>query len=135
MKRLLCTVIGTALLAGCGGSIETSADVANALKKHGIPVEQVTGFKPPKISRIVDDAVTVEGEGLSLEIIRIENEKFFKTAALALSMRRGMEERVEGDPEEELSDSFVRQPFIVMVMKEPEPGAVRAALEKVFPAE
>jgi len=122
------------LLFACssGPGIDTVAGLAAALKSQGVawtssgPVERAR-VKP---ARAVDEAVLLEGENLRIEVYRVKNEKWFKTAAIALLMRRGFEAE---DSENALADAFVRHPFLVAVVKEPSDRQVREAFGRIFP--
>ncbi len=122
------------LLFACssGPGIDTVAELAAALKNQGVawtssgPVER-TRIRP---ARVVDEAILLEGENLRIEVYRVENKKWFKTAAVALLMRRGFEAEDSGNA---LADVFARHPFLVAVVEEPSERRVREAIGRIFP--
>ena len=122
------------LLFACssGPGIDTVAELAAALKNQGVawtssgPVERAR-VRP---ARVVNEAVVLEGESLRIEVYRVENEKWFKTAAVGLLMRRGFEAE---DSENALADVLVRHPFLVAVVEEPSERQVREAIGRIFP--
>jgi len=122
------------LLFACssGPGIDTVAELATALKNQGVawtssgPVERAR-VRP---ARVVNEAVLLEGENLRIEVYRVENEKWFKTAAVGLLMRRGFEAE---DSENALADVLARHPFLVAVVEEPSERQVREAIGRVFP--
>jgi len=122
------------LLFACssGPGFDTVAELATALKNQGVawtssgPVERAR-VRP---ARVVNEAVLLEGENLRIEVYRVENEKWFKTAAVGLLMRRGFEAE---DSENALADVLARHPFLVAVVEEPSERQVREAIGRVFP--
>ncbi len=136
--RTVGLVAGAVLLVwSCGGGrVDTAVKLAQALKQEGIRFDGIYDVERErnKMSRLVDEAVSLEAESVWVEIFRIENEKYFNMAAMAVGLRRGVEKSMSEEVEDKLVDSYVRRPFVVMVMQEPEPGAVRAALERIFEA-
>jgi hypothetical protein len=126
------------LVCSCGGGrIDTAAKLAQALKREGIRFDGVYEVERErnKMSRLVDEAVSLEAESVWVEIFRIEKEKYFNMAAMAVGLRRGVESSMSGEVGDKLVDSYVRRPFVVMVMQEPEPGVVRAALKRILEPE
>ena len=123
------------LLLACssGAGINSAVKLADALKREGVawtssgPLEQ--GRVKPGV---VKEALLLEGENLRIELYLVENERWFKTAALGLVMRRGLE--AEGS-ENALVDVIVRRPFLVAVVEEPAEHQVRVALGRIFPKE
>ncbi len=124
------------LLFACssGSGIDTGAELATALKSQGVawtssgPVERAR-VRP---ARVVSEAVLLAGENLRIEVYRVENKKWFKTAAVGLLMRRGFEAE---DSENALADVLVRHPFLVAVVEEPSERQVREAFGRIFPKE
>lgn len=133
MNRSTAVSLATLALLACrSDGIDTAAKLADALKEAGIawsqsgPIERGR-IKPP---RAIDEAILLEGEDLRIEVYRVENEKWFKTAALGLTLRRSYEPE---DSENALVDVFVRHPFLVAVSEEPSEYEVREALRRILP--
>ncbi len=132
MRRHALALAGLLLFAcSSGPGIDTVAELAAALKNQGVawtssgPVERAR-IRP---ARVVDEAVVLEGENLRIEVYRVENKKWFKTAAVALLMRRGFEAEDSGTA---LADVLVRHPFLVAVVEEPSERQVREAIGRIF---
>lgn len=122
------------LLLGCGSDhgIDTVAELADAMKSEGIAWSSSGQLERMRIKprSVVQEGFWFEGEGLSIEVHRVEEEKWFKTAAVALTMRRGF--APEGS-ENALVDAFARHPFLVAVLEEPEQYMVREAFNRAYP--
>jgi hypothetical protein len=121
-------------LLGCGSDsgIDTVTKLADAMKKEGLAWSSSAELERPRIKpkSAVKEGFWFEGEGLSIEVFRVEEDKWFKTAAVALTMRRGFEPE---DSENALVDAFARHPFLVAVTEEPEPHVVREAFNRAYP--
>ena len=127
---------GLVIASGCGtGGFDTATKLAEALENEGIEYESVGEVKRggKRVPRFIDEAISLTGEGLRVEIFRVENEKYFKMAAAAVWLRRGVEAQVDGDPDEEIEDAFIRRPFVVAIIREPEQGLVKQTLERILP--
>jgi hypothetical protein len=122
------------LLLGCGSAdgINTVAKLADAMKTEGLALTSSGELERPRIKpkRVIEEALWFEGEGMSIEVFRVEEEKWFKTAAVGLTLRRGFEPE---DSENALVDVFVRHPFLVAVLEEPEQYMVREAFNRAYP--
>jgi len=120
------------ILAGCRPcGIDSAVKLADALKNEGIGWETTGAVEPArKPPRGVKEAIALQGDRLLLEIYRVEDEKLFKMAAVAVGLRRGVE---SGKSEGALVDALARRPFIIAVILEPEPGSVRRAFGRLFP--
>ena len=127
-------LLAAAALSGCrpSGSVDTVARLAGALKKEGIAWETIVPIERGRgrVKAAVAEAFELAGDSLLVEVYRVEDEKFFKTAAVALMLRAGLEPE---HSENALRDVCVHRPFLLAVVEEPEERAVRRALEQVFP--
>lgn len=103
------------------------------MRKEGLAWSSSGELERPRIKprSAVEEGFWFEGEGLSIEVFRVEDEKWFKTAAVALTLRRGLEPE---DSENALVDAFARRPFLVAVIEEPEPHVVREAFNRAYPS-
>jgi hypothetical protein len=124
----------TVALLGCspGPGINNVTELADAMKEEGVVWISSGKLERPRIRPkiAVEEGFWFEGEGLSIEVFRVEEERWFKTAAVALTMRSGFEPE---DSENALVDALARHPFLVAVVEEPEPGIVRAAFNRAYP--
>jgi hypothetical protein len=117
----------------CGtAKSRTAQQPAAALKREGVDFwtsEAVsTRFKFARI----DESIVLTGEGLRLEICRIESERSFKTAAAAFVLRWAFDrpDKNQGDAP---GDVFVRRPFLVAITDEPAEGMVKTVLNRILP--
>ena len=130
MKTYLLACIGVCVLAMCGcgpGGPVTAEELAAALKEQGVAYDV---SETAALPRIRTDGLRLKGEGLEVEIYRIEDEKEMKLAVAAATMA------VLGQSQTAAGVSlrpYVRKPFLVIVRREPQDGQVKAALAEVFP--
>lgn len=116
------------LWAGCGrGPARTPEELAAALRREGIAYEVAETAALPRIDA---PGLRLRGDGISIEIYRIENEKHRKLAASAAALAAGGQGAVEG---EQPLRPLLRGPFLVIVREEPAPGQVQSALARVLP--
>jgi hypothetical protein len=131
--RLIRTAIVLALLTGCGAGprIDTVEKLAGALKREGLAWETMGELDRDRAlpKRAIQEGFELAGDGLLVEVYRVEDETFFKTVAAALAMRAGME---PVESQNALVDVCVYRPFALAVVEEPEEHSVRRALARVF---
>ena len=132
--RFVPPLLAALLLLGCGtgSNIDTVAKLADALKEQGLAWKTMDELDRGRVKpkRAIQEAYELAGDGLVVEVYRVEDETFFKTAAVGLVMRAGYE---PGDSENALVDVCVSHPFLLAVVEEPKEQAVRKALSRVFP--
>jgi hypothetical protein len=132
--KYLYIVIISCLILNCGDKTINSVDkLVKALKKNGIQylsIEAITTDEL-KLTRF-DEAYALHGENLWLEIYRIENEMIYKTSIAAVMLRMKFD-KSEDNLSNKPHDIFVRKPFLVMIIQEPENGKTKQALQKIFP--
>ncbi len=114
--------------AGCGPKGPADArELAAALKGHGVAY---TVTETAALSNLRTDGLRLTGDGLVVDVYRIESEEDLKlAAAVALLAGRAQAERGDATP----LASHVKGPFLVIVREEPVTGMVAAALEAIFP--
>ena len=130
-------LLGLLLVTACNAPprIETVQDLVNALKNGGISVDSTTpiDFSGMRFA-LIDEGVRLSGNGLHVELLRVEDERTFKLASGAGALLGLLAETV-GEDFPEPPQVIARKPFIVVVRKEPEPGAIGRVLDEVLPAE
>ncbi len=116
----------------------TASEIADRLVASGLAVT-TRGVAPQPKGRHVrfDEAIRLEGEGIQIDVIRIEDNRVYDLAAksmvmldavdVAVSQEEGMEMGLKDKP-----DFFQHQPFVVVVRQAPEPAAVLAELDRMF---
>ncbi len=107
--------------------------LAEALKKEGINYQTIEEVEIKLKYAKIDEEIALRGDDLWLQMFRIEDEKSYKTSVTALMFRLAMEKEIENEQTDKVKDIFIKKPFIVMIMQEPEDGVVRQALNKLFP--
>lgn len=132
-KRNIILLLLPALTVGCGKKIDSAKDLAEAFKRNGI---QYRATKPVDLTQFrharIDEAITLKGDELSIEIFRITHEKTYKLFAasslILTAAEKKTEQRLPGRP-----DIYSRKPFIIIVREEPHKGDVKKALNKILP--
>lgn len=113
--------------------IDTAVKLAEALKKEGINYQTIEDVEIKLKFAKIDEEMALKGDNLWLQVFRIEDEKSYKTSVAALVLRLGLEKEIEGEQTDKPKDVFIKKPFLVMIMQEPEEGVVKQALNKIFP--
>jgi hypothetical protein len=140
MTRKIAT-FGTALfltttLCACEAAQKgyaTSAELVEALADAGLVYTDTTPLPQPTGGRFrFDECVAYSSDELWVEIIRIEDKKIFDLARQAMGILVIAQAKVgrefPGKPE-----AYTRQPFVIIVRQEPQPGHVLALLNQVLP--
>ncbi len=134
-KDLILLVAVAAWTTGCVRlpKIGTAQELAHALKQKGVQFQKIEPLDTSKLkSARPEEAIALKGDELWIEIFRIEDKRTFKLFAATGMMLAGVEANakkpIPGKP-----DAFIRRPFVILVRQEPEKGAVKHALMKIFP--
>lgn len=113
--------------------IETVDDLAKALKNKGVSYDSAT---PLDVSGIafaqIEEGVRITGNGLHVELLRVEDDRTFKVVSGASALLKFLDESL-GDAPVNPPDVIARDPFVVIIQAEPEPGQVRRVLEQLLP--
>lgn len=123
------------IAAGCAlqPKIETAADLAAALKRNGIAF---SATEPIDVANIpiarIDEGLSLTGENLQIEILRITDDRTYKITSSATSILLLVKAKAPEMPQQP-PDVYLSKPFAVIIRAEPTEGAVRAALEKIIP--
>lgn len=133
--HLIILLLAASLLStDCSGRprLTTASDVAAALQTEGLPFTSQAAASLPKMRYgRIDEGLTLRGENLSVDIIRIEDERTYK-AFLGMGALLGAAEAKTGDRLPGRPDLFTYRPFVIVVRSEPKPGMVRSALKAVL---
>jgi hypothetical protein len=125
------------LVCGCTGmeKIETATDLAAALQRGGLDYATREPAKLPKMQYgRIDEGITLAGDGLSVDIVRIEDERTYK-AFLGAGAILGVAEAKTGQRLPERPDLYSKGPFVIIVREEPSPGEVKQVLDAVLGSE
>lgn len=79
----------------------------------------------------IDEGITVKSDRLSVDIVRIEDERTYK-AFLGMGALLGVAEAKAGQRLPKRPDLYSRRPFVIIVREEPAPGQVKQILEAVL---
>jgi hypothetical protein len=134
---IITSISVTVAFLGCstGYSLETAQDLANALAAEGIAYDATEPLDPPPLPRgRIDEILALNGEGLRVEIMRVEDRRIFDIAKSAVGLLV-LGEAVAGQKFKGRPDVVSRYPFAVVIRGEPEPGMVRDALSRILPPE
>lgn len=133
LTRATCAMI---LVVGAGcmdrQKIETAADLAGALQREGLDyATQVPAALPKMRAGRIDEGISLQGDGLSVDIIRIEDERTYK-AFRGMGALLGVAEATAGQRLPQRPDLYSHQPFVIVVREEPNPGQIQKALNAIF---
>lgn len=114
-------------------SIESADDLASALRRRGIEFQQ---SEPLEFSELrfakIDEGRRLSGEGLRIDILRIEDRRTYEMARSAQSLLTAL----AGAAAQEVLEPptvVARHPFVVVIYAEPEPGKTRRIVEEILP--
>ena len=130
-------LLGLVSLTACQSPepIETASDLANALQSKGMQFDSLDAIDLSGMGFAqVDEGVRVTGNGLRVEILRVEDERTFKLVSSLGSLLKALNERFDDAPVNP-PDVIARHPFVVVVRQESEPGEVRRIVERLLPQE
>ena len=129
MRRAWIIGVAAGLLAVAGCGPKGPADVrelAAALRAQGVDYH-VT--ETAALANVRTDGLRLMGEGLKVDVYRIDDEADLKLAAAVAAMAaRAQVEKGEVRP----LKPYVVEPYLVIVREEPVEGQVQAALEAAF---
>ena len=135
-------ISGILVFSGCSlFGISTAEKLAAALRSKGITYRTATKV-PIKSNRNaatgeslkVNEALDLKGEDFYAEIMRINDKRSYEKFKPALEMSLAMIEMGYKRPPASVP-AYLKYPFVIVVINEPESGGVYAALKKIFPGE
>jgi len=128
-------LLGLVSLTACAmpPRIKTLDDLTNALKNNGIQYDSETSLDFSGMAFAhVDEGVRITGNGLHVELLRVEDDRTFQIVTGASAFLEKISQSVEDlplDPPEVIA----RDPFVVVIRMEPEPGQLRRVLDRLLP--
>ena len=141
-RAALVAILCVLLFSGCSFfGINSAEKLAAALRSKGITYQTATKV-PVKANRNattgenlkVNEALDLKGEDFYAEIMRINDKRSYEKFKPALQMSLAMIEMGYKKPPASIP-AYLKYPFVVVVIDEPESGGVYAALKKIFPGE
>jgi hypothetical protein len=127
-------LVFTVVFAGCErvAKPQTAAELAAALQRQGISVANQAPAALPKMRYgRIEEGVTLTGDNLSVDIIRIEDERTYK-AFLGMGTLLAVAEQKTGERLPQRPEIYSQKPFVIVVRQEPTPGQVKRALDAVL---
>ena len=119
-------------LSACQQPLESVVDVVVALEERGVNVENRRALNPNFRYAKIDEGLSLSGDQLQVDILRIEDEKTYELAQQARGLMAAVGEAADTDvlaPPE----FYWRKPYIIVIRQEPEDGQIVAILEKILP--
>ena len=119
-------------LSACQQPVESAVDVAVALQEQGVTVDETRALNSNFRYAKIDEGLSLSGDQLQLDILRIEDDKTYE---LALQARGLMAAVGEAADTEVLAppEFYSRKPYIIVIRQEPKDGQIVAILEKILP--
>lgn len=125
----------TLLLAGCSMApqVNTAADLVAELQKKGVPIASQEPAPTPKGSHFrFDEGITLKGENLWIDILRISDQKVFNIAkdasGILVLAETAAGQEIPGKPE-----TYTRYPFVVIIRQQPPGADLLTALKTILP--
>lgn len=130
----LLTVLNIAACTSAPG-VAVADDLVAELRNAGVPIEtQEPAPKPTGDHFRFDEGVRVKGEGLFVDILRIEDRRVFDIAKSAGRLLI-VAEAAAGQPIPDNPSVYARHPFVVIIRQQPEGLALEQTLAKLLPSE
>lgn len=115
--------------------ITVADDLVVELSKAGVPIETQEPASMPSGSQFrFDEGVRVKGQGLFVDILRIEDRRVFDIAKSAGRLLVAAE-AVAGQPIPDNPTVYARHPFVIIIREQPEGLALEHTLAKILPPE
>jgi hypothetical protein len=141
-KTAAVAIAGILVFSGCSFfGISSAEKLATALRSKGVTYRTATKV-PVKANRNaatgqnmkINEALDLRGEDFYAEIMRISDKHSFEKFRPALEMSLAMIEMGYKKPAGSIA-AYLKYPFVIVVINEPESGDVYSALKKIFPGE
>ncbi len=132
--------LAVTLLAGLAAcdlapKINSAADLVAALQQEGVPIASEEPAPAPEGNRFrFDEGITVKGENLWIDILKITDQRVFDIAK-SVGPLLGAVEAVAGQELPGKPDIYSRYPFVVIVRQQPEGANLLATLQELLPPE
>ncbi|GMV91057.1 MAG: hypothetical protein AMXMBFR82_08350 [Candidatus Hydrogenedentota bacterium] len=124
-------------LAGCtmAPQINTAGDLVAKLQKKGVSIKSQEPAPTPQGQHFrFDEGITVKGDNLWIDILRISDQKVFNIAkdasGLLVIAEAEAGQEIPGKPE-----TYTRYPFVVIIRQQPQGADLLTALKTILPPE
>lgn len=132
----LCIVIA-ASIAACQGvpKIETASGLVSALQQRGVPFTSQEPAPIPQGDKFrFDEGITLKGENLWVDVLRISDRRVFDIAkgagGILIAAEAFAGQAIPGKPE-----VYTRYPFVVIIRQQPEGSTLASTLVELLPPE
>ncbi|MCC6794329.1 MAG: hypothetical protein IT366_04365 [Candidatus Hydrogenedentes bacterium] len=137
MACVAASLLATLNITACTSAprITVADDLVVELRNAGVPIETQEPAPMPSGSQFrFDEGVRVKGQGLFVDILRIEDRRVFDIAKSAGRLLV-VAEAVAGQPIPDNPSVYARHPFVVIIRQQPEGLALEHTLAKMLPPE
>lgn len=115
--------------------ISTAERLAKAMKANGLKYKKTTPVNLDQWKQAnVNEGLTLLGDSLRVDILRIEDIESFLAAERASTRLTDFQGGVRLDIPRPI-EIYARWPYVVVVRQEPDPGQVLAILQQIIPPE
>ena len=124
-------------IAACQATpkIETASDLVSALEQRGVPFTAQEPAPVPQGDRFrFDEGITLKGENLWVDVLRISDRRVFDIAkgagGILIAAEAFAGQAIPGKPE-----VYTRYPFVVIIRQQPEGSTLTKTLVELLPPE
>jgi hypothetical protein len=137
MRNQIAAAFAALTLAACSmaPTIETAGDLVSELQKRGVAITSQEPAPTPQGQHFrFDEGITVKGENLWIDILRISDRKVFNIAkdgaGLLVIAEASAGQEIPGKPE-----IYTRYPFVVVIRQQPQGADLLGAMKTILPPE
>lgn len=137
MRNQIAAAFAAVTLAACSMApkIDTAGDLVSELQKRGVAITSQEAAPTPQGQHFrFDERITVKGENLWIDILRISDRKVFNIAkdgaGLLVIAEASAGQEIPGKPE-----IYTRYPFVVIIRQQPQGADLLGAMKTVLPPE
>ncbi|MCC6490297.1 MAG: hypothetical protein IT364_22630 [Candidatus Hydrogenedentes bacterium] len=137
MNRIVLCIVFAAAIAACQAApkIETASGLVSALQQRGVPFTSQEPAPIPQGDKFrFDEGITLKGESLWVDVLRISDRRVFDIAKGAGGILV-VAEAVAGQPIPGKPEVYTRYPFVVIIRQQPEGSTLANTLVELLPPE
>ena len=121
-----------AQFSGCNPTPGSVNALATKLKNDGVSWETKEKLNVSSIKHAqIDEAISIKGEMLHIDIYRITHKKTFDMMGNAVILLGAAEQKI-GQPLPQKPEVYIREPYVIAIRMEPEPGLIKEKLDNLF---
>ena len=137
VSRILLGLGLAAALTACQGApkIETASGLVSVLQEKGVAFTSQEPAPIPQGDKFrFDEGITLKGENLWVDVLRISDRRVFDIAkgagGLLIAAEAFAGQAIPGKP-----DVYARYPFVVIIRQQPEGSTLASTLVEILPPE